>query len=421
MLVNSLMPRSAAAANDSATNGSSAWCPPPSSQRVSGAGWSVTNTDEKPAAAAVRVMSAIASAVTNSAAWSARWVGSSSANCNDRRVTIRRILARWRGMAREGRRHRATSTPATVSPASSRASHTDATVDRGATMPGPLEGIRVVELGLWVAGPAAGGILCDWGADVVKIEPPEGDPARTFAKMLGGDLPTNPPFELDNRGKRSVVLDLATEEGRATALELVDTADVFVTNMRKSALARLGLDSDTLLARNDRLVYALVTGFGLEGPDADGAAYDIAAWWSRSGIAWLLTPPGQDPPFQRGGMGDHTVGMTAAGMVCAALVNRATTGKGQLVTTSLLRQGAYTIGFDLNVYLMWGLQFAGGQRAAMRNPSVNNYVAGDGLRFWIVGLEGERHWPPLARVVGRPEWLADHEYSTAAGRATNAR
>ncbi len=288
-------------------------------------------------------------------------------------------------------------------------------------MAGPMEGIRVVELGFWVAGPAAGGILSDWGADVIKIEPPEGDPARGFGKMLGGDLPTNPPFELDNRGKRSVVLDLATGEGRAAALELIDTADVFLTNVRKSALARVGLDPDALLARNERLVFALLTGFGLEGPDADAAAYDIAAWWSRSGIAWLLTPPGADPPFQRGGMGDHTVGMTAVAMIGAALVSRQATGKGQLVTTSLLRQGAYTIGFDLNVYLMWGLQFAGGSRAAMRNPSVNNYVAGDGRRFWVVGLEAERHWPPLARLVGHPEWLEDHPYSTATGRAEHAR
>jgi crotonobetainyl-CoA:carnitine CoA-transferase CaiB-like acyl-CoA transferase len=285
-------------------------------------------------------------------------------------------------------------------------------------MAGPLEGIRVVELGFWVAGPAAAGILCDWGADVIKIEPPEGDPARTFQKMLGGDLPTNPPFELDNRGKRSVVLDLATDEGRAAALELIDGADAFVTNVRPGALARLGLDAETLTARNDQLVYAQITGFGLEGPDADAAGYDIAAWWSRAGIAWLLTQPGSDPPFQRGGMGDHTVAMSAAAMVCAALVSRNATGKGQVVSTSLLRQGAYTIGFDLNVYLMWGLAFQGGLRTRMRNPAVNNYVAGDGRRFWIVGLEGDRHWPPLARAVGRHDWLdSEHRYATARGRA----
>ncbi len=144
-------------------------------------------------------------------------------------------------------------------------------------MTGPLEGIRVVEVGVWVAGPAAAAILADWGADVVKIEPPEGDPARTFQRMLGGDMPTNPPFELDNRNKRSVVVDLATDEGRDVATRLIDHADVFVTNIRRAALARIGLDDERLLARNPRLVYALISGFGTEGPDADQPAYDIAA------------------------------------------------------------------------------------------------------------------------------------------------
>src|SRR3954451_16220593 len=180
-----------------------------------------------------------------------------------------------------------------------------------------MVGVRVVELGVWVAGPAASGVLADWGAAPLKIEPPTGDPARTFQQMLGGDLPTNPVFELDNRGKRSVVLDLATDGGRAAALALIDNADVFLTNVRKSALTRVGLDPGALLARDERLVYGLLTGFGLEGPDADAAAVDIAAWWSRSGIAWLPPPPGRHPPFQRGGMGDHTVGMTAAAMVSA--------------------------------------------------------------------------------------------------------
>src|SRR6476619_2046123 len=105
-----------------------------------------------------------------------------------------------------------------------------------------MVGVRVVELGVWVAGPAAGGILADWGADVVKIEPPTGDPARTFQRMLGGDMPTNPPFELDNRSKRSIALDLPVPDARDVAFALIDTADVFLTNIRSSALARLGLD-----------------------------------------------------------------------------------------------------------------------------------------------------------------------------------
>jgi crotonobetainyl-CoA:carnitine CoA-transferase CaiB-like acyl-CoA transferase len=285
---------------------------------------------------------------------------------------------------------------------------------------GPLRGVKVVELGIWIAGPAAGGILADWGADVVKIEPPRGDPARTFRRMLGGQLPTNPVFELDNRSKRSVAVDLSTEQGRRVALDLIDGADVFLTNIRLTALERAGLGVSTLRERNSRLVYAFVTGYGLDGPDADRPAYDIAAYWARSGLAAALTPPGAALPFQRGGMGDHSIAMTAAGMVSAALFARERTGQGDLVSASLLRQGAYTIGFDVNIALMWGLPVRVGTRDTMGNPTINNYTAGDGRRFWIVGLEGERHWPPLARAVGHPEWLVDPRFARPADRFRNA-
>jgi crotonobetainyl-CoA:carnitine CoA-transferase CaiB-like acyl-CoA transferase len=288
-------------------------------------------------------------------------------------------------------------------------------------MAGPVEGIRVVELGVWVAAPAAGGILADWGADVIKIEPPAGDPGRMFQWMLGGDLDANPPFEMDNRSKRSVVLDLRTDEGRATALELLSGADVFLTNIRPAALHRLGLDFETVAARNTRLVYGLITGYGETGSDADRAAYDIAAFWSRAGIAHLLTRPGDTPPFQRGGMGDHMAGMSLAAAVCAALLARERTGTGQLVTTSLYRQGAYTVSFDLNTCLMTGHCIAIGQRESMGNPCMNNYAAGDGRRFWIVGLQGDRHWPALCRVVGRTDWLTDPRFADARARAANAR
>lgn len=287
-------------------------------------------------------------------------------------------------------------------------------------MAGPVAGVKVVELGVWVAGPAAGGILADWGADVIKIEPPTGDPARMFGRMLGCDLGLNPPFEMDNRSKRSVVLDLGTDPGRATALELLSDADVFLTNVRPGALQRLGLDFESVSAANPRLVYGLITGYGESGPDADRAAFDVAAFWSRAGVAHLLTRPGDTPPFQRGGMGDHSAGMTMAAAVCAALLARERTGTGQLVTTSLYRQGAYTVSFDLNTYLMSGQPIAIGQRETMGNPCMNNYAASDGRRFWIVGLEPERHWPALCRAVGRPEWRDDPRFADARARAANS-
>jgi crotonobetainyl-CoA:carnitine CoA-transferase CaiB-like acyl-CoA transferase len=287
-------------------------------------------------------------------------------------------------------------------------------------MAGPVAGVKVVELGVWVAGPAAGGILADWGADVIKIEPPTGDPARMFGRMLGCDLGLNPPFEMDNRSKRSVVLDLGTDAGRETALELLCDADVFLTNVRPGALQRLGLDFESVSAANPRLVYGLITGYGDSGPDADRAAFDVAAFWSRAGVAHLLTRPGDTPPFQRGGMGDHSAGMTMAAAVCAALLARERTGTGQLVTTSLYRQGAYTVSFDLNTYLMSGQPIAIGQRETMGNPCMNNYAASDGRRFWIVGLEPERHWPALCRAVGRPEWRDDPRFADARARAANS-
>jgi crotonobetainyl-CoA:carnitine CoA-transferase CaiB-like acyl-CoA transferase len=286
---------------------------------------------------------------------------------------------------------------------------------------GPLEGIRVVELGVWVAGPAAGCILSDWGAKVIKVEPTVvGDPARTFNKMLGGDLPFNPPFEMDNRGKRSIALDLRSEEGLEIGLQLLSEADVFVTNVRAKALERLGLGFEQIAERFPRLVYALITGFGIEGPDKDRAAYDIAGFWARSGIAHMLTQPGSHPPFQRGGMGDHSTGLAAAGAVSAALFARERSGKGQLVTTSLLRQGIYTLSFDLAIATRYGIGLAVGERASMGNPLINNYHDKDGRWFWLVGLEGDRHWPSLARAVGHPEWIEDERFNQLLKRTEHA-
>ena len=281
---------------------------------------------------------------------------------------------------------------------------------------GPLDGVRVVELGVWVAGPAAGGVLADWGADVVKIEPPDGDPARTFARMIGGDVPFNPPFEMDNRSKRSIVIDLTATGGVDLAHELLAGADVFITNIRLDALERLGLDPDGLRARFPALVYGIITGFGLTGAERDRAAYDIGAFWARSGVAGLLTAPGGQPPFQRGGMGDHGAGMTLAAGVCAALVARGRIGEGQLVHTSLLRHGMYTISFDLNVALRFGVPLAVAKRESMTNPAINCYRDKDGHWFWLIGLEGERHWPDLCRAVDHPEWIDDPRFATADAR-----
>jgi crotonobetainyl-CoA:carnitine CoA-transferase CaiB-like acyl-CoA transferase len=282
-----------------------------------------------------------------------------------------------------------------------------------------MEGVKVVEVGMWVAGPAAAGILGDWGADVIKIEPPNGDPLRgILAPATGAN--SSPPFELDNRNKRSVALNFAVEEAREIAARLVGEADVFVTNARPAALARAGLDFETVSARNPGLVYAHVTGYGLEGEARDRAAYDVGAFWSRAGVAAALTPDGVDLPYQRGGMGDHMAGLAAAGAVSAALFARQRTGTGQLVSVSLLRIGLYMLGWDVNMAVRTGTPTTPISAAAPPNPLITAYEAAGGERFWMLGLQADRHWPDVLRAVERPEWATDERFSTMVARFHNS-
>src|SRR5215831_4440823 len=167
-------------------------------------------------------------------------------------------------------------------------------------MAGPLAGVRVVELGFWVAVPAAAAVLADWGAEVVKIEPPEGDPLRGLAAtgLVPYQPDVNPAFQLDNRGKRSVTLDLRRREGRDVAHALARRSDVFLTNLRPHKLAALGMDAATLRAINPRLVYAGLSGYGADGPERERAAFDYAAFWARGGIMASLGEPEGPPPTQ---------------------------------------------------------------------------------------------------------------------------
>jgi crotonobetainyl-CoA:carnitine CoA-transferase CaiB-like acyl-CoA transferase len=287
-------------------------------------------------------------------------------------------------------------------------------------MTGPMEGIRVVELGFWVAGPSCAGILADWGADEVKVEPVNGDPFRGLSWFFDPINGINPPFELDNRGKRSIGLDYATADGKRVLLDLVDRADVFVTNLRVDALERAGLTYESLAVRNPRLVYASITGLGLDGDERGRAAYDVGSFWSRAGVAAALTPGDRDLPYQRGGMGDHMTGMAAAGGVAAALFVRERTGAGQQVATSLLRIGAYMLGWDTNVNLRLGAPTVPISRHAPPNPLINGYACADGERIWILGLEGDRHWPNMLRAIDRPDIADDPRFADVIGRAVNS-
>ncbi len=285
-------------------------------------------------------------------------------------------------------------------------------------MAGPLEGVRVIEMGVWVAGPSCAAILADWGADVVKIEPPDGDPFRgLFAGLL--DLPMNPPFELDNRGKRSIALNLEKDEARAIAQRLIDEADVFVSNMRPRVLEKYGLDYDACAARNPRLVYCNVSGYGIRSEDANRAAYDVGAFWSRAGLAASLTVGDNEPPQQRGGMGDHMTGANAAGAISAALYNREKTGKGQRVAVSLLRVGVYMMGWDANTVLRMGMPIVPYDRHHAVNPIINSFQDRDGKWFWLLLLQADRHWPDLLRALDAI-WLNDDpRFSSIPARTAN--
>src|SRR5690349_6292216 len=223
-------------------------------------------------------------------------------------------------------------------------------------MAGPLAGVRVLELGIWVAVPAAAAVLADWGAEVVKIEPPEGDPLRGLAAtgLVPYQPDVNPAFQLDNRGKRSVTIDLRTEDGRAVAHALVRRADVFLSNLRRRKLAGLGMDYATLRDVNPRLVYAGLTGYGTEGPEQDRAAFDYAAFWARAGIMASLGEPEGPPPTQRPGMGDHMTGLGIAGVIAAALFARDRTGVGQAIRTSLFEAGMWMLASDIQAAITTG-------------------------------------------------------------------
>jgi crotonobetainyl-CoA:carnitine CoA-transferase CaiB-like acyl-CoA transferase len=272
-----------------------------------------------------------------------------------------------------------------------------------------------------VAAPSAAAILADWGASVLKIEPPEGDPFRGLGAAYG--MTSNPPFELDNRGKRSISVNLGKPEGLEVARKLIGQADVFVSNVRPGSIARLGLDYESVRKSNPRIVYCQVTGYGPDTPEADRAAYDVGAFWSRAGVALSLVPaslPDAPPPQQRGGMGDHMTGLGAAGAISAALFRREKTGEGQRVAISLTRIGAYMMGWDYNAVLRMNAPIAPLDRFHAPNPIINCFRAGDGKWFWLLLLQGDRHWPDLIRAIEREDLAKDERFAGIIGRAQNA-
>ena len=213
----------------------------------------------------------------------------------------------------------------------------------------PLANVKVVELAHWVAGPAAGGVLADWGAAVVKVEPRGGDPMRSLFALPGGDGPTSSPaFAAVNRGKQSIDLDLADAADRTVFDNLLAQADVLLTNLRPQALEGLSLAPDQVAAAFPRLVYCSVTAYGWQGPDREQAGYDLAGFFARSGVLHQITTQGGAPAPLMNGMGDMFTAMSATAGILAALVDRSSTNRGRFVEASLLRTGMWAIAGELD-------------------------------------------------------------------------
>jgi crotonobetainyl-CoA:carnitine CoA-transferase CaiB-like acyl-CoA transferase len=288
---------------------------------------------------------------------------------------------------------------------------------------GAFAGVRVVELAQWVFVPVAGAVLADWGADVIRIERPEGDPYRGLATQgIGTDSGgVNLSVALANRGKRSVALDLRRDEGRAVLDELLATADVFLTNFRPGALGRLGLDAETLTQRHPSLVYARGHGYGVRGPDKDRAGYDASAFWARGGLAHVLTPPDRDQPIgQRGAMGDRNGAMALAFGISAALFKRNRTERGSIVDVSLLGTAMWTLSSDVLSALQGQQPRAMAGTGAYVNPVVGSYRTKDERHISLVFLEADRYWADFCRVLERDDLIDDPRFVDLQARREHA-
>jgi len=281
-----------------------------------------------------------------------------------------------------------------------------------------MEGIRVLEVAAWTYVPAAGGILAEWGADVIKIEHPEsGDPQRGLVNsglVPAGKGGVNHMIELPNRGKRSVALDMRTPEGHALLLEIARTADVFLTNFLPPGRRDLHIEVEDIRAVNPDIIYVRGSGNGQRGPEADKGGYDGSTFWYRC-VSDIITRQGEYPPPPPGpAFGDMLGGMTVAGGICAALFHRQRTGEALVVDTSLLHTALWATSGTILSASMFGidrLPIGGGDRTQTPNPLVNVYRTRDGRHISLMMLQGDRFWPDLVTTIGHPELVDDERFA----------
>jgi crotonobetainyl-CoA:carnitine CoA-transferase CaiB-like acyl-CoA transferase len=288
-----------------------------------------------------------------------------------------------------------------------------------------LENIKVVELAEWGFVPSCAAVLADWGADVVKIEHPQrGDPLRGL--VSGGLIAPvegyNYMVEQMNRGKRGVGIDLGVEEGRGIFLKLIEGADVFVTSFLEPARKRLRIAYEDLQPVNPRLIYARGHGQGQRGPDADKAGFDAISYWTRSGIAHMLTPLDGQFVMQRAAFGDVMTGMTLAGGIAAALYRRTVTGNGGLIDVSLFGTALWNLAPDIISSHMLGRdprEVVGSGAKVIANPLVGIYRSQDRRMIMLNMLQSDRYWPGFCKVIDREDMVADERFATFEARGAN--
>ena len=286
-------------------------------------------------------------------------------------------------------------------------------------MSAPLEDVTVLEVDNYMAAPSAGAVLADLGARVIKVEPLSGDPMRGIgrpAKVDGELAEYDLSFDVDNRGKHSVAIALDTPEGAALVHRLVKQAQVFMCNLLPHRQERFGLDPDSLMKFNPRVVHATLTGYGTNGPDALRPGYDVTAFFGRSGIYDAMREGDDgDVPMARPAQGDHTTGLALVGAILAGLRLAERTGRGQVVETSLYETAIWTQATDFGVTAVDRAPVRRRARHQMLTPAANRYPCGDGK--WIVlNTMGDSAWTKLCRALDRDDWLADERFKTGKGR-----
>ncbi len=285
-----------------------------------------------------------------------------------------------------------------------------------------LDGVKVVELAIHGFVPACGAILGDWGAEVIKVEDPKGDPLRMVIKSGfaadTGDF--NFLWELFNRNKRGIALDLRIPEARAVFDKLIEEADVFITNFLPNAREKLKVTPEDLFKINPRLVYAKGHGQGQRGPDADKGGFDAVSFWARGGLGHTLTPAEGPLIMQRGAMGDAPSGAMLAGGVGAALYQREKTGKGVVVDVALLNTAVWQLGMDLTSTTILRENSKGlTTTRALPNPLVGSYRTADERWLLLNMLDDMRHFAPTCRALGLDALIDDPRFADTQARADN--